>query len=91
LGTAENRKNLIDQRDLTPAFKTVRDASKRNNSATPPNRDGEIRGICSSLVPLFVDIIPCDDGRYRVGLHDEGPGFESRRFAAAIAAKVVAA
>jgi hypothetical protein len=34
LGTAENRKNLIDQRGLTPAIKTVRVASKRNDSAT---------------------------------------------------------
>jgi hypothetical protein len=76
---------------LTPAIKTVRDVSKRNDSETRRAETGKIRGICSSLVPLFVNIFPCDDGRYRLGPHDEGPGFESRTFAELVAAKVVAA
>jgi hypothetical protein len=31
-----------------------------------------------------------DDGRYQLGLADDGPGFETRRFAEAVAAKVAA-
>jgi hypothetical protein len=28
-----------------------------------------------------------DDGRWSTGLHDDGPGFESRRFAESVAAQ----
>jgi hypothetical protein len=31
-------------------------------------------------------IIQRDDGRWQIGLHDDGPGFETRAFAAAVAA-----
>jgi hypothetical protein len=36
-----------------------------------------------------IDVVQRDDGRYQIGLHDGAPGpFESRAFAAAVAAKI---
>jgi len=34
-----------------------------------------------------LNVIQGDDGRYRLGIHDDGPGFESRRFAASVMAR----
>jgi hypothetical protein len=31
-------------------------------------------------------VVQSDDGRYRLGLHDDGPGFETRTFAASVLA-----
>ena len=40
------------------------------------------------MLPKFVpDVIQGDDGRYRLGIHDDGPGFETRPFAASVLAE----
>jgi hypothetical protein len=43
----------------------------------------------SDLLPAIPSppiVVERDDGRWATGLHDDGPGYESRVFAAAVAA-----
>ena len=53
----------------------------------------ELGAVANLLHPIEVrracilSVIQSDDGRYRLGLHDDGPGFESRRFAASVMAR----
>jgi|SRR6516164_7579384 len=37
--------------------------------------------------PSLIPIIQRDDGRWATGLHDDGPGYESRRYAEQVAAR----
>ena len=50
----------------------------KSNSRGLSNREGHNKFVS--------DVVQSDDGRYRLGIHDEGPGFESRRFAASVMA-----
>ena len=37
--------------------------------------------------PHASEVVQSDDGRYRLGINDDGPGFESRPFAASVMAR----
>ena len=50
------------------------------------------REASSDLLPAIPSpplVVERDDGRWATGLHDDGPGHESREFATAVAAREV--
>ena len=87
------------QASETPAIKGLLKFACFGAGARKPNKAGQKAGLESKesrndsvvrgpFCPLFVQR---DDGRWSTGLHDDGPGFESRQFAEAVAARLVVA
>ena len=46
----------------------------------------EFAAVANHLRPLS-DVEQSDDGRYRLGIYDDGPGLETRPFAASVMAR----